>query len=105
MLDWRGLPLKLAAILASGLPEESRVRRRKAGSAVKTDTLLLANIADTAALLLWRHAKKGTPKPEPLMDVLTGRAKPRPQIRVFRDGAAFDRALRRFVAPPRRERK
>jgi len=96
-LNWRGLPLKLAAILASGLPEESRVRRRASGSRIGTDTLLLASIADTAAMLLWRHMKKGTPKPASLVDILTGKKKPEPQIRVFRDGAAFDRALARFI--------
>ena len=64
---------------------------------IGTDTLLLANIADTAAMLLWRHAQKGTPKPASFVDILTGKEKPEPQIRVFRDGAAFDRELARFL--------
>lgn len=73
------------------------MRRRASGSRIGTDTLLLANIADAAAMLLWRHAKKGTPMPASLVDILTGKEKPEPQIRVFRDGSAFDRELARFI--------
>lgn len=96
-MNWRGLPLTLAAILASGLPEESRVRRRAAGRDIGTDTLLLAGIADSVALLLWRYTKAGTPRPRSLTEILTGQAEAAPTVMVFRDGRAFDEALARFI--------
>ena len=101
MLDWRGLPLKLAAILAAGLPEDSRCVRRASGAAVTMDTLLLARIADATALDLWRHMKAGVPKPRSLVELLTGQAETAaPEgLRVFEDGKAFDLALSRFVTP------
>lgn len=73
------------------------MKRRASGNGIKTDTLLLAGIADNVALLLWRYAKEGTPKPRSLTELLTGQADPEPRHKVFRDGAAFDRALARFI--------
>lgn len=102
VLDWRGLPLRLAAILAAGLPAESRVMRRLSVEAVPINTLLLANIADAAALLLWRYAKDGTPKPPSLTALLTGQQKPEKEILVFRSGKDFDKALARFIDKPSR---
>ena len=97
ILDWRGLPLRLAATLASGLPEDSRCKLRRAGVRVPTDTLLLATLTDVAALLLWRYAEPGTPRPKSMAEVLTGAAPAEPQIQTFRSGADFDRALQRFI--------
>ena len=89
----------MAAILASGLPEESRCRRRASGDKFPMDTVLLAHIADHVALLLWRYAKQGTPQPESCLAILEGQTEEKPKLRVFRDGAAFEKALSRFVAP------
>ena len=101
VLDWRGLPLTLAATLAAGLPEESRCHRRSRGTEVDTNTLLLAQIADAAALLLWRHAKPGTPRPPSFTAILSGDPPPEKptRFRVFTDGKTFDRELARFVLP------
>lgn len=101
MLDWRGLPLRLAATLAAGLPEDSRCVRRACGAAVGTATLLLARIADATALFLWRYMKPGTPKPRSVVDLLTGQAETEPPegLRVFADGKAFELALSRFITP------
>lgn len=75
--------------------------RRISGESCATNTLLLAHIADAAALLLWRHCKNGTPQPRSLAAILTGRAEAEPEteIRVFRDGKAFDAELAKFIEP------
>ena len=75
--------------------------RRISGENFGTDTLLLAHIADAAALLLWRHCKNGTPQPRSLAAILTGRgeAEPETEIRVFPDGKAFDAELAKFITP------
>ena len=49
------------------------------------------------ALLLWRYTKAGTPRPRSLTEILTGQAEAAPTVMVFRDGAAFDEALARFI--------
>lgn len=96
-MDWRGLPLLLAATLASGLPEDSRCKRRRSGAKVPTETLLLATIADSLALLLWRYAAQGTPKPESILDTLLRETPKEKPFRVYRSGAEFDEALAKFI--------
>lgn len=87
----------MAATLASGLPEDSRCKRRRSGAKVPTDTLLLAAIADSLALLLWRYSAQGAPKPESILDTLL-RDKPKEKpYRVYRSSAEFDAALARFI--------
>lgn len=53
MLDWRALPVRLAATLAAGLPEESRSLRKAAGRTVDFETELLAYAADRLTQILW----------------------------------------------------
>lgn len=54
MLDWRALPLRLAATLAAGLPEESRSRMKLCGQKVPLRIQLLALNADALHRLEWR---------------------------------------------------
>ena len=87
----------MAATLAIGLPDESRVKRRRSGLKAPLETMLLAGIADRVALLLWRYAEKGTPKPESILDTLLRDKPATPKHKVFRSGAEFDAALARFI--------
>lgn len=59
VLNWRGLPLRLAATLAFGLPEDSRVKRRGSAFLAGTDTVLLAKIVDLLTFWVWGHTKDG----------------------------------------------
>ena len=98
VLDWRGLPVRLAATLASGLPEESRSKLKIAGAKAPLDRLLLAGIADQLASLLWRYSPKGTPRPKSIVDVLTGEDEKKAPIRTYRSGEDFDQALQAFFS-------
>ena len=57
--DWRELPVKRAAIYAAGLPDDSRIKRELAGVKLKTDALLLAQIADALNILVWFKTEDG----------------------------------------------
>ena len=46
MLDWRSLPLRLAATLAAGLPEDSRSMMKASGKTVPLHIELQAYTAD-----------------------------------------------------------
>lgn len=59
VLNWRELPLRLAATLASGLPDNSRSVRGITGNKVSIEVTLLATIADRLGLLLWAKTKDG----------------------------------------------
>lgn len=97
VLNWRGLPLSLAATLAAGLPRDSRSKRRLRGDVFSMDTLLLARIVDGVNLILWRYSKEGTDKPESILEALLGSSETKPKPRVFRSGAEFMRAYEQVV--------
>lgn len=59
VLDYRGLPLKLAATLAAGLPSDSRIKRYIGGQKQKTDTILLAATVDALNTLVWFKTEDG----------------------------------------------
>lgn len=71
--DWRSLPVGTAAILAIGLRDDSRIKRRLSGARYDKNTLLLAAIADRLSILVWHGTKdgqKGKNKPKMIMDTL-----------------------------------
>ena len=72
ILDIRAVPAVTAAVLAWGLPEDSRIKRILSGSNCSLDSLLLASIADAQNLNLWTKAREGTPRPASLVDRLLG---------------------------------
>ena len=55
--DWKALPLRTAAALASGLRENSRIRMKMSGIKVDQMTLLTAMIVDRLSLLVWSKTK------------------------------------------------
>lgn len=72
--DWRALPLKTAAALASGLREESRIKMKIAGQRIDSRTALLAGILDRLTTLAWMQTKdghKGKNRPESVLAKLT----------------------------------
>ena len=69
MLDWRALPLRLAATLAAGLPETSRSLRKAAGRTVDFETELLAYAADRLTQILWGLSNDTRTVPSVLADL------------------------------------
>lgn len=74
VFDWRTIPIRTAATLACGLRDDSRIKMLISGSRYKTDTMLLAGIADRLSILAWQRTKdgqKGRNKPRMLIDEMT----------------------------------
>lgn len=71
VLDWRGLPMRLAATLAAGLREDSRIRMAQEGMRVSMHTLLLSTAVDMLTNIAWRLGGAGE-KPAPLTPLLLG---------------------------------
>ena len=74
VLDYRALPLKTVAALASGLRENSRIRMKLSGMRVSTDTMLAAATVDRLSMLVWAKTKDGEigrNRPESILDKLT----------------------------------
>ena len=68
MLGWRTLPLRLAATLAAGLPEESRSMLKLRGLRISNETQLLASVADSLLRLEWRlFGREGSTLPPSIL--------------------------------------
>lgn len=95
--DWRALSPAYAATLAAGLPERSRCMRKLTGLPCSLDTLFLAAIADRLSALVWAKSKKGTKKPDMLVDKLLNKAeKKNVELMTFSDVNAFEEARQKF---------
>ena len=71
MLDWRSLPLRLAATLAAGLPEDSRSMMKASGKTVPLPIELQAYTADRLTQILWRLSNDSRTPPS-VLDRLHG---------------------------------
>lgn len=72
--DYKQLRPKQAAIFASGLSRNSRIKRKMAGQSECVETLLLASIADSLRILVWFQSEDGqnnTNRPESILGLLT----------------------------------
>lgn len=68
MLCWRTLPLRLAATLAAGLPEDSRSMLKLRGLRISNETQLLAAAADSLIRLEWRlFGREGSTMPPSIL--------------------------------------
>lgn len=75
ILDWRALPARLAATLAVGLRENSRIKLLISGAKAPPEILLMAAAVDTLRILAWQNTKdgaKGRNPPGSILESLTG---------------------------------
>lgn len=70
--DLHSIPLRTVAVLACGLGDDSRIKRKLSGQSLSMDTLLLARCSDILALILWSKCKPGTRRPDSILQILTG---------------------------------
>lgn len=94
ILDFESLPVTLVAILASGLPPESRTMTRITGRGNITDRELLVGIYDRLNAIQYMLSTAETP-PEPLYNKLYVKEPPK-EVIAHRSGADFDAAWERM---------
>ena len=101
ILDWRALPLHLAAALSSGLRDDSRIKMKITGRTAPSDTILLAAAVDRLSLLVWsktKDAESGINRPESIAAKMLGIGKEENnQYRAFRTPEEFEEARRRAI--------
>lgn len=96
VLNWRALPVRLAATLAAGLPETSRIRMKMAGVKTSTSLLMQAAVIDRLSLLVWmqtRDGQKNRRRPRSIVELLTGTEK-RSEVQSFDSEEDFWAAVR-----------
>lgn len=101
VFDYRALPTKQAAILACGLPAESRIKRKMAGIRVGTDTLLRAAILDGIRTLIWmqsKDARSGRNRPQPIYPMFVGgEERKKEDTMTFPSGEEFEKYRARIL--------
>lgn len=99
LLDFRELPARKAAVLAAGLPEEARIKRRIADVTYTYDQLIKAACFDRLQWLCWARSKegrKGTNRPPSMAEKLI-RKEDKKKVVAFRSGAEMKAAYERIV--------
>lgn len=97
ILDHRALPVSLQAVLASGLREDSRIKKELAGYKHLPIDLVMVRIADTLMAIHWSlTAKKGSPKPPMLMEYIVS-SKEEKKTTGFDTGMDFEEAKRQIL--------
>lgn len=101
ILDYRALPLKLAAVLACGLRDDSRIKMKLAGMKVNPETMLQAAAVDRLSMLVWAKTKdaqkrKNAPK-SILAEMLKDRSDPEDEVQGFNSVEEFEEARRKII--------
>ena len=100
ILDYRALPLRLAAVLASGLRENSRIKMIMAGSEVEKDTMLLAAAVDRLSMLVWaktKDSKTGRNKPKSILSMMLKSEPKKDDVMTFDTAEEFEAARRKII--------
>lgn len=93
--DYRSLPVKLAATLSAGLGQDSRIKKKMRGTKYSSEELLLAQIHDRIAGVLWTIGGYGDmEQPPSLVEVMINGIpeKPTGEFRVYASPEEFEAA-------------
>lgn len=100
VLNWRELPLKTAAILASGLSKDSRCARKLNGTKISSVEYSLLAILDELRNLVWTnvqaHTEKKVPKPKSILMQMLNQDQ-RPEILSSRTPEEFEERRRKII--------
>lgn len=91
--DYRKLPLKTAAILASGLRDNSRIKIKLSGLNAAPEMILNAAIADRTGMLVWMQSKDGAKnrnRPASILDKILNPEKKKEDVTTFATGQDFE---------------
>lgn len=98
--DYRKLPLKTAAILASGLRDNSRIKIKMSGLNAAPEVILNAAIADRTGMLVWMQSKDGAKnrnRPASILDKILNPEKKKEDVTAFATGQDFEDEWNRLL--------
>lgn len=100
IMDYRSLPLQRAAILACGLPEDSRTMRSISGRKCTNTELYLMALIDSIRSLQYLytkvHSKGHVAQPKSLIDIVLGK-EDSSSVQGFDSPEAFEAARNRII--------
>lgn len=96
--DYKSLPLQTAAILATGLGENSRIMKKMRGDRLPSSNLLIAMVYDLLANFIWAVYGDGAPPAsiiEDLYDIETDTTKS--QIKSYNSPEEYEQDRRKLI--------
>lgn len=90
VFDYKALPLRLAAILAAGLSDCSRIKVKLSGAKTDIKTMLLAAAADGARMAAWLNSSDGATGANRPMSLLEAIVNPQDSEEGFDSGNDFE---------------
>lgn len=90
IFDYRQLKPGYAAVLCSGLRDDSRVKQKLSDTPINLDQILLARMVDELAFLVWAKTKDGQKnrnRPQSILKALTGQKED--EVKAFRSAEDF----------------
>lgn len=98
--DYRQLPLRMAAVFASGLRDNSRIKIKMSGLNAAPDTILNAVIADRVGTLVWMQSTDGVKnrnRPASILDKIINPGDTNGNVATFDSGQAFEDERKRLL--------
>lgn len=98
ILDYKALPARKAALFASGLRDDSRIKRKISNQKYSSETILIAAAVDRLSLLLWANSEDGMKnqnRPKLITPQLTG--KETPEVEEFESAEDFKEKRRKII--------
>lgn len=90
IFDYRQLNPGYAAVLCSGLRDDSRVKQKLSDTPINLEQTLLARMVDELAFLVWAKTKDGQKnrnRPQSILKALTGQKED--EVKAFRSAEDF----------------
>ena len=100
VFNWRELPLKTAAVLASGLHQDCRSFRNLYGQKLRSDEYIQLAILDELQYIKWlltKDAAKGKNRPESILNKMLG-ANTRQKVSGFSTPEEFEATRKKIMA-------
>ena len=100
--NYRELPLTRVALFASGLSENSRIKRNMSGAKLSIDTYMLVMIADYLGWIAWsktKDASKNRNKPQSILGLINGKGEKTKENenRTFNSGEDFEKLRKKLL--------
>lgn len=99
IFNYKALPLKTVALLASGLRDDSRIKLKLSNQKASFETILLAAAVDRLSILLWGNTEDGQKnrnRPKMIVPQLTGEAT-KPELAMFSTLEEFEKGRKEIL--------
>ena len=98
IFNYRELPPRLVATLASGLGDNSRIKRLAGGQPASSEVMLLGGILDALHMLIYKLSDGSTPPPISIIDLMFGKeSEPQKQCMSFESYEDFEAYRNKFI--------